>query len=92
MATSENQDIRKCAYVLGDDGLATWSDTHADAWIGLHQPGSDCRVAEDEQDLIGELETGLAGSGGVVDGSEERYAAGAKGGLDPVDGGCDVVW
>lgn len=24
-----------CAYVLGDDGLATWSDTHADAWIGL---------------------------------------------------------
>jgi DNA-binding MarR family transcriptional regulator len=20
---------------LGDDGLATWSDTHADAWIGL---------------------------------------------------------
>jgi DNA-binding MarR family transcriptional regulator len=21
--------------VLGDDGLATWSDTHADAWIGL---------------------------------------------------------
>src|SRR3954453_19771012 len=25
----------QCAYVLGDDGLATWSDTHADAWIGL---------------------------------------------------------
>src|SRR5258708_39918097 len=24
-----------CAFVLGDDGLATWSDTHADAWIGL---------------------------------------------------------
>src|SRR5689334_205879 len=24
-----------CAYVLGDDGLATWSDVHADAWIGL---------------------------------------------------------
>jgi len=24
-----------CAYVLGDDGLATWSDTHADAWIGM---------------------------------------------------------
>jgi DNA-binding MarR family transcriptional regulator len=21
--------------VLGEDGLATWSDTHADAWIGL---------------------------------------------------------
>jgi DNA-binding MarR family transcriptional regulator len=25
----------KCAYVLGDDGLATWSDLHANAWIGL---------------------------------------------------------
>ena len=24
-----------CAFVLGDNGLATWSDTHADAWIGL---------------------------------------------------------
>jgi DNA-binding MarR family transcriptional regulator len=25
----------KCAYVLGDDGLAHWSDVHSDAWIGL---------------------------------------------------------
>ena len=25
----------ECAYVLGDDGLATWSDMHAEAWIGL---------------------------------------------------------
>jgi len=24
-----------CAFVVGDDGLARWSDTHADAWIGL---------------------------------------------------------
>ncbi len=24
-----------CPYVVGDDGLAAWSDTHADAWIGL---------------------------------------------------------
>ncbi len=24
-----------CAYVLGDDGLARWSDLHAEAWIGL---------------------------------------------------------
>jgi DNA-binding MarR family transcriptional regulator len=24
-----------CAYVLGEDGLAQWSDVHADAWIGL---------------------------------------------------------
>jgi DNA-binding MarR family transcriptional regulator len=24
-----------CPYVVGDDGLASWSDTHKDAWIGL---------------------------------------------------------
>src|SRR5947199_10661963 len=24
-----------CAFVLGDDGLATWTDTHKDAWIGM---------------------------------------------------------
>ncbi len=24
-----------CAYVVGDDGLARWSELHADAWIGL---------------------------------------------------------
>jgi DNA-binding MarR family transcriptional regulator len=24
-----------CAYVVGDDGLAQWSDRHAEAWIGL---------------------------------------------------------
>jgi DNA-binding MarR family transcriptional regulator len=29
-APSEN-----CGYVLGDDGLARWSDVHAEAWIGL---------------------------------------------------------
>ena len=35
MATPANKTAQKCAYVLGDDGLATWSDTHADAWIGM---------------------------------------------------------
>lgn len=24
-----------CAYALGDDGLARWSDVHSEAWIGL---------------------------------------------------------
>jgi DNA-binding MarR family transcriptional regulator len=24
-----------CAYVVGDDGLSRWSETHAEAWIGL---------------------------------------------------------
>jgi DNA-binding MarR family transcriptional regulator len=36
MATrAKNETETKCSYVLGDDGLATWSDTHADAWIGM---------------------------------------------------------
>jgi DNA-binding MarR family transcriptional regulator len=35
MATPTDNKTEKCAYVLGDDGLATWSDTHKDAWIGL---------------------------------------------------------
>src|SRR4051795_10769944 len=36
MATpAKNKTADSCAFVLGDDGLATWSDTHADAWIGL---------------------------------------------------------
>ena len=26
---------KACSYVVGDDGLASWSDTHKDAWIGL---------------------------------------------------------
>jgi DNA-binding MarR family transcriptional regulator len=26
---------RACSYVVGDDGLASWSDLHASAWIGL---------------------------------------------------------
>src|SRR5436305_3725465 len=36
MATEQTDTTgERCAYVMGDDGLATWSDTHADAWIGL---------------------------------------------------------
>src|SRR3954447_582572 len=33
MATETQQEA--CSYVVGDDGLATWTDTHKDAWIGL---------------------------------------------------------
>ena len=28
-------DTKHCSYVVGDDGLATWTDMHKDAWIGL---------------------------------------------------------
>src|SRR4051794_26355938 len=35
MASRADTKPSACAFVLGDDGLATWSDTHADAWIGL---------------------------------------------------------
>jgi DNA-binding MarR family transcriptional regulator len=35
MATTDKPTSTACAFVLGEDGLATWSDTHAEAWIGL---------------------------------------------------------
>lgn len=28
-------DTKSCAFVVGDDGLATWSTAHKEAWIGL---------------------------------------------------------
>lgn len=34
-AGAESSAAEKCAYVMGDDGLARWSDVHAEAWIGL---------------------------------------------------------
>src|SRR3954462_6190451 len=33
MATDAQQDA--CSFVVGNDGLATWSDTHKDAWTGM---------------------------------------------------------
>jgi len=30
-----NTDTKACSYVVGDDGLATWTDTHKSAWIGM---------------------------------------------------------
>jgi DNA-binding MarR family transcriptional regulator len=35
MATTREQSAASCAYVVGDDGLTSWSETSADAWIGL---------------------------------------------------------
>lgn len=35
MSAAPNNTPSTCAYVLGDDGLATWSDAHENAWIGL---------------------------------------------------------
>ena len=35
MATRADKQADSCSYVVGDDGLARWSKTHADAWIGL---------------------------------------------------------
>lgn len=35
MASTPETVPSSCAYVVGDDGLSRWSDTHADAWIGL---------------------------------------------------------
>lgn len=33
--TNKSAPADSCAFVVGDDGLAAWSDVHADAWIGL---------------------------------------------------------
>lgn len=35
MSATASTDSEKCAYALGDDGLASWDQVHADAWIGL---------------------------------------------------------
>jgi DNA-binding MarR family transcriptional regulator len=35
MTTPAENSTVPCAFVVGDDGLATWSDTHKDAWIGM---------------------------------------------------------
>ena len=35
MASATENLTPSCAYVVGDDGLSRWSDTHADAWVGL---------------------------------------------------------
>jgi DNA-binding MarR family transcriptional regulator len=35
MSVEPTSPAESCAYVVGDDGLSHWSDTHADAWIGL---------------------------------------------------------
>src|SRR5260370_24506111 len=37
MSANARQTSSECSFVLGDDGLATWSDTQADAWIGLFE-------------------------------------------------------
>ena len=35
MAAPTEKPVSNCSFVVGDDGLAAWSDTHRDAWIGL---------------------------------------------------------
>lgn len=49
-----------CSYVVGDDGLASWSDTHSDAWIGLLETHKELTRALDAEL---EAEHGLSLSG-----------------------------
>ena len=63
MATPADNQTSECAYVLGDDGLATWSDAHADAWIGLLETHKRLTRALDAEL---EAEHGLSLSGGFV--------------------------
>lgn len=64
---------KACSYVVGDDGLATWSDLHKDAWIGLLETHKRLTRALDAEL---EAEYGLTLSGvealGRLAGSEGR--------------------
>jgi DNA-binding MarR family transcriptional regulator len=35
MAANQHEELSKCRTLIGDDGVRSWSDTHADAWIGM---------------------------------------------------------
>jgi len=35
MSDDPRSEASECSYVLGEDGLARWSDVHSQAWIGL---------------------------------------------------------
>jgi DNA-binding MarR family transcriptional regulator len=35
MSATSRTETEKCAYALGEDGLASWGSVHAEAWIGL---------------------------------------------------------
>jgi DNA-binding MarR family transcriptional regulator len=35
MSVTPEKPAEACAFIVGDDGLSRWSDTHADAWVGL---------------------------------------------------------
>lgn len=35
MAVNPGETAAKCRTLIGDDGIRSWSDTHADAWIGM---------------------------------------------------------
>lgn len=60
MAAPTDNQTSACSYVVGDDGLAKWSDTHKDAWIGLLETHKRLtRVLEQEL----EAEHGLSLSG-----------------------------
>jgi hypothetical protein len=43
----------------------------ADAGVGLHQGGTDSRVAEDQHDVGVQLDIGLAGAGRMVNAREQ---------------------
>jgi len=63
MAESTETPTESCAYVVGEDGLAQWSDTHKDAWIGLLETHKQLTRAL-EAEL--EAEHGLSLSGAEV--------------------------
>ncbi|MEA2404255.1 MAG: hypothetical protein QOE08_902 [Thermoleophilaceae bacterium] len=60
MAVDTEQLRSSCAYVVGDDGLSRWSDTSAEAWIGLLETH---RKLSRELDELLEAQHGIGLSG-----------------------------
>ncbi len=63
-----------CAYIVGDDGLARWSERHAEAWIGL---------LETHKQLVRALDAELEAAHGL-----SLSALEALGRLAAADGRC----
>jgi DNA-binding MarR family transcriptional regulator len=73
MAANQEETVSTCRTLVGDDGIRSWSDTHADAWIGMLEAHK--RLTRELESEL-EAEYGLSLSGvellGRLAAAEER--------------------
>lgn len=86
MSATTHNDTSKCAYAMGEDGLASWDQVHSEAWIGL---------LETHKRLTRALETELEAEFGLTISALEvlgRLAAAEDRGLglSALAGGCGL--